>query len=269
VLVVRGLFLKGFQAHHPVDSAHAFEVVLDQVIKPNGCVEVLLPALDTAVDTDWYETLLAYGAAKASRFVPGRQMGEGIAQIVELAAVEELGRHMVLQPQDLGDLHFNAHFATDISKEIVAGLIDLIRLIASSVVEPQNHVSCVAIVFKTGSGDGNWLVGVVGEHSQRAGGIEADALDVGGVYLGLMNYFLDAVANASPDVRCRLLLFNRVNETMALLPILLQLGAYVVTDMRLPHLYGLRGQRLDVSGGIDEASSGRACANINSHVVIL
>jgi hypothetical protein len=62
------------KAHHPVDAAHALEVILDQVAETDLIVKVLLPALDAAVDTNRHVTLLTNNTAVTAGFVSGGQV---------------------------------------------------------------------------------------------------------------------------------------------------------------------------------------------------
>lgn len=129
-------------------------------------VKVLLPALDTAVHADGDVALLTDGAAEAAGLVASGQVGEGIRQVVKLAAGKEIGGHVVLEPEDLGDLHFDAHLAADVLEQLVLGGVDLFRLLDRAVVKPQDNVAIVAIVGEIGAGDGDGLVGVVGKDGQ-------------------------------------------------------------------------------------------------------
>lgn len=63
-------------------------------------------------------------------------MCESVAQIVELAAVEQLLRHIVLQPQHLRYLHLDGHLAADVAEKVVVGSIDLLGLLHRAVVKP-------------------------------------------------------------------------------------------------------------------------------------
>lgn len=195
-------------AHHPVDAAHPLEVVLDEVTEADRVVEVLLPALDAAIDADGDKALLADGAAVAPGLTAGGQMGQGVGQVVELAAIERLGRHVPLQPGDLGDLHLDAHPAADIAQEVVVGGVDLVGFGQGPVVQPEDDVAVIAVVGKVGTRHGHWLVSVVGEDGERAGGIEANALDGLGVDSGLGDDLPDADGNAVPDVGGRLFLIG-------------------------------------------------------------
>lgn len=133
-------------------------------------------------------------------------MGQSIGQVVELASGEQIGGHVVLQPQNLGNLHFDAHGATNIAQEVVTGGIDLVSLLDGSVVEPQNDVAIVAIVREVWAGDGYWLVGIVSENGERASGIKANTLDASQWDERVCNDFLDTIADCVPDVSRGLLL---------------------------------------------------------------
>ncbi len=152
-------------AHHLIDASHAFEIVLNKVTETNSVIKVLLPALDTAIYTDRDVTLLADGAAEAAGLVTSSNVGKGIAEIVELGSCKELWRHVVLEPKNLRDLHFDTHFASDVSEQVVVSVIDELGLIDGTVVQPQNDVPVVSIVLEVGAGDGDWLVGIVRENS--------------------------------------------------------------------------------------------------------
>ena len=80
------------------------------------------------------------------------------------------------------------------------GGVDLVRLLDGAVVQPEDDVAVVAIVGEVRAGDGDGLVGVGGEDGEGAGGVEADALDLGGVDGGLADDAADALADALPNV---------------------------------------------------------------------
>lgn len=88
----------------------------------------------------------------------------------------------------------------------MVGVIDLLGLLNRSVVKPQDDISIVAIVCEIGTGDREGLVGIVSEDSKRAGGIEANSLDAGGVDSGFADHTADAFADALPNIRSRLFL---------------------------------------------------------------
>jgi hypothetical protein len=153
------------------------EVVLGKVVKTNLMVEVLLPTLDATVDTHRDIALLANNTAVATSLVASSQVCKSIGKIIELGTCEQLRRHVVLEPENLGHLHFNAHLSTNILEKLVLGVVDLFGLFNRSVIEPENDVPVIAIVCEVWAGDGEWFVGVVGEDSERAGGVKANALD--------------------------------------------------------------------------------------------
>lgn len=113
---------------------------------------------------------------------------------------------MVLEPEDLGHLHLDAHLSANVLEELVVGVVDLFGLFDGSMVEPQDDVAVVAIVGEVRSGNGQRLVSVVSKDSKRAGGVEANALDAGRVNGGLADNATDAFAYALPDICGRLLL---------------------------------------------------------------
>lgn len=122
--------------YHFVNTAHALEVVLAEIAQANLIEKVLLPALYAAINTNRYVTLLTNGTAEAAGLATGCHVCESISEIVELALVEQLLGHVVLEPEDLGNLHLNAHRSTDISQEVVVGGINLLGLFDGSVVQP-------------------------------------------------------------------------------------------------------------------------------------
>lgn len=148
-------------AYHTIHTSHAPEVVLGQVAEADLLEEVLLPTLGTSIDAHGDVALLADGAAEAPRLATGGDVGQGICQVVEFATVEQLLRHVVLQPESFGDLHLDAHFTTDIAKEVVAGSINLLSLLNRAMVQPQNNVAVVAVVLEVRACDGNGLVCVL------------------------------------------------------------------------------------------------------------
>lgn len=149
-------------------------------------VEILLPTLDAPVDADGDVALLADSAAEAAGLKIRGQVRQRVRQVVELAAVEELGGHVLLEPQDLGDLHLHAHLAADVAQQVVFCVVDLDGLVERSVVQPEDHIAVVAIVLEFRPCYRDGLVGVVSENSEGARGVKADALDRGRVDLGLL-----------------------------------------------------------------------------------
>jgi len=197
------------RAHHPVDASQSLKVVLGKVAKTDGLEEILLPALHAAIDTDRDKTLFANRAAVTSGLVSGRHMRKCVRKIVKLAPIEQLRGHVVLQPKHLGDFHLDAHLATNVSKQVVLGVIDLLGLCKGSMVKPQHDVPIVSIIGEIRAGHWDRLIGVVGEDGKRACRIETNTLDAVGVNLGLCDHLLDANADGVPDVSGRLLLWGK------------------------------------------------------------
>jgi len=193
--------------YHPIDTTHALKVVLAEILKTNLLQEVLLPSLDGSIDTDWDITLLAYNRAEAASLGASGHVGKSISQVVELATVEQLLWHVVLQPQDLWNFHLDRHLSTNVSEKVVVGSVDLVCFFLWSVVEPENDIAVIAIgIVELWTSDGDWLVGVVGEDCEGAGSIETNTADSGLVNVVLLHGTLDGVADASPDVGGGLLL---------------------------------------------------------------
>ena len=175
-------------------------------------VKVLLPALDAAVDADGDIALLTDNAAVAASLVAGGQVCESISKIIKLGALKGLGRHVVLEPEHLGHLHLDAHLAANVLEELVLGVVDLFSLFNRSMVEPQNDVPVVAIIGKVGPCNRQRLIGIMGENSEGAGGVKANALDLGRVDGRLADNSADTFADALPDVCGRLLLGEGQNR---------------------------------------------------------
>ena len=95
------------RTHLAMDTTESLKVVLCEFSEADGLQEIALPALGTAVDPDWDMALLADNAAPASVLIASRHMRKSVCQVVEFAFVEEFLRHVVLQPEDLGNLHLN------------------------------------------------------------------------------------------------------------------------------------------------------------------
>lgn len=79
-------------------------------------------------------------------------------------------------------------------------VVDLLGLFDRSVIEPQDDVAVIAIICEVWTGDGERLVGVVGEDGKRASSIKANALDARRVDCGLADDAADTFADALPDV---------------------------------------------------------------------
>lgn len=169
---------KSLAPHFPVYPAHALEVVGAQILQADGGEEVLLPALDAAVDAPGHEALLADDAAEAAGLAAGGHVGQGVCQVVELALVEELLGHVVLEPEGLWDLHLDGHLAADVTQHVVARGVDLLGLLLGPVVKPEDDVAVLAVlVGEVRPCHAHGLVRLPVEDGERAGGIEADAAD--------------------------------------------------------------------------------------------
>ena len=187
--------------YQTVDASKASAVIFGEILKTNILEEVLLPTLLATVNANWDVTLLADGRAETTSILTGGHLGQSIAQVVEVALCEELGRHVVFQPEDLGHLHFDAHRTTDIAEEVVLSGVDLLRLLDRAVVEPQNHVPVVAVcVVELRACDALRFAGFFVEDCERAGCVEANAADGFRVDVVLVHGTLDGVADALPDV---------------------------------------------------------------------
>lgn len=235
--------------YHFINTTHSLEVVLADVAQANLSEEVFLPALDTAVNTHGDVSLLADGTAEATSLTSCSHVGESISQVVELALVEQFFGHVVLEPENLGDLHFNAHLSTDISEEVVVGGIDLLGLLNRPVVEPEDDIAVVAVlIVEFGARDTDRLVGLGVEDGQRAGSIKANAADGVGVDVVLRHGSLDGGADASPDVGG---------------------GLLVVSRLGLPQTNVLTGQTDNVALVVHDAGSGTTRTDINANVMVL
>lgn len=145
--------------------------------------------------------MFANSGAEAAGILASGHFRQSISKVVEVALGEELWRHVVLQPQDLGHLHLNAHGATDIAEQVVLCVIDFLGLLDRAVVEPQDYVPVIAVcIIELGACDTLWLTSLFVEDGERAGGIEANTADGLWVDVVLVHGTLDGVADALPDV---------------------------------------------------------------------
>lgn len=85
----------------------------------------------------------------------------------------------------------------------MAGSIDLGGLLDRSVVEPQDNVP---VIIKFGTCHRDWLIGVLGEDGEGAGGVESKASDATRIDVVLIEYALDGGTDTSPHIIRRLLL---------------------------------------------------------------
>lgn len=211
--------------NHFIDAAHAFEVILTELLQANLFQKVLLPALDTAVYAHGHKSLLTHDTAETPRLAARRHMRQCIREIIELALIEHLLRHVVLQPQHFWDFHLDGHLAADIAEEVVLCSVDAVGFFHGAVVEPEDHVAVVAVfVVEVGAGDADGGIGVFCKDGEGAGGIEADAADGGWVDVILGEGAADGEADAAPDVCCRLLLRLLVSMLQCLVCILRDLA---------------------------------------------
>lgn len=153
----------GKQAHHPVDAAKALEVVLHKILEADLLEEVFLPALDATIYAHRHVALLAHHRAETPLFVACGKMLQGIRQVIKFASIKELFRHVVLEPEHLGDFHLNAHGPTNITEQVMVGGIDLLGFFDRAVVQPQNHVVVIPRFIKARSSYGHGFVGVMGK----------------------------------------------------------------------------------------------------------
>lgn len=136
-------------------------------------------------------------------------MSQCIRQIVKLALIKKFLGHVVLQPQDLGDLHLNGHLPANIAEEVVVSGIDQVGFLDGTVIQPQNDI---AVSVEVGAGHGDGLVGVGREYGQGAGGIEANTPHEFGVDVVLADGTLDGDADTTPDIGGRLFLYTLVSN---------------------------------------------------------
>ena len=149
-----------WKVYYAIDATKTLEVVFTQVLETNLLQKVLLPPLDTAINAHRHVSLLTHDRAETPRLIARSQVRQRIRQIIELALVELLLGHIVLQPQHLRDLHLDAHLAAHIPQQVVVGGIDLLGLLDGAVVKPQHDVAVVAVaVVEVGSCHCYGLVG--------------------------------------------------------------------------------------------------------------
>ena len=90
----------------------------------------------------------------------------------------------------------------------MVGSIDLSGLLDGSVVKPQDDVAIISVVLEVRAGNCHGLIGVVGEDCQRASGIKANSSDSGRINVVLVQHSVYTLADAPPDVCCRLLIIS-------------------------------------------------------------
>lgn len=193
-----------------MNTSHSLKVVLGQILEANRLKKVLLPALLTIVNADRDISLLADCAAEATGLITSGQVGKRVAQIVKLAAGKLLCRHIILEPKNLGDLHLDAHLATNIFEELVLGAVDQFSLVNGPVVEPENNVAVLAIVGELWASDGYGLIRVGVKDGKRASSVETNAFNEAWIDIRVNHDSPDALANALPNI-CGRLLLNAVS----------------------------------------------------------
>ena len=134
-------------------------------------------------------------------------------------------------------------------------------------VKPQDDVAVVAIVLEVGARNGHRLIGVGVEDGKRAGSIEADSLNLGGLDSGFLNDAANAVADTLPNIGGRL--FLEGSQRSKYLRETTVSKTYIVANFGLPKLDVLRRKGLDVSGLVDDTGSGRASSDVHTNVVLL
>lgn len=140
-------------------------------------IKVLLPSLDSSIDTNWNKTLFTDSATETAVLVSRGQVREGVAQVVKLALGKQLRRHVVLEPEDLGHFHFDTHLPTDIFEQLVACAVDLLSLFDRAMVQPEDDVAVVTIIGKVLASHRYWFISFVVEYRKRTSSIKADTLD--------------------------------------------------------------------------------------------
>ena len=63
-------------------------------------------------------------------------MLQRIRQVVEFTPVKQLLGHIVLQPQHLGDFHFNTHRPANIPQQVMFCVVYFLGLFDGAMVEP-------------------------------------------------------------------------------------------------------------------------------------
>ena len=130
------LVMRRRRLYYSIDSTHALEVVFSEVLEPDLLQEIFLPAFHRAVNTDGDIALFANHGAEAALLIASGKVLKSICQVIELAAIEELFRHVVFEPEHLGDLHLDAHCAAYIAQKIVFCSVDLFGLFHRPVIQP-------------------------------------------------------------------------------------------------------------------------------------
>ena len=137
----------------------------------------------------------AGGAIERSRSLPCQKVRE----IEEVLCPDIDVRPVFAEPQQFRRLHFRGNTAADIFQHGVFAGIDALRLFDGAVIHPDDDIPLGMI----GRANRQGLI-FRSTHHQRAGGIETDTGDLGGIDAGAGNAFPDAVANGLPYFAARL-----------------------------------------------------------------
>ena len=125
----------------------------------------------------------------------GRPPGQEVGQVEEMGGGGERLRLVLLQPQNLRRLHFGRDDAADITQDRVPGGVDALRLVERPVIHPDDDVA-FGIVGRPDRQRPSLAV----ENDQRAGGVEAEALDGVGGDSRRLNGLADGFHHRFPDV---------------------------------------------------------------------
>lgn len=106
----------GHRAHYSIYSSHSLEVIFNKIPQANFLQEVILPPLDTPINPHGHISLLADDAAEAALLIASCYVRQCVGKVEKLAAIEKMFGHVVLEPENLRDLHFRRHCTTNVSK---------------------------------------------------------------------------------------------------------------------------------------------------------
>lgn len=138
--------------------------------------KVLVPPL-APLDARRDVRALARQRAVAPRLVARRFEREPIGQIKELALLKDRLGHVLLEPEDLRDLHLEAHRPADVLEHHAPRRVDRLGLVVRAVVGPEDDVAFSGLgadVGAPGSGSDGLGSAIEGGYGKRAGRVEAD-----------------------------------------------------------------------------------------------
>lgn len=138
--------------------------------------------------------------AGRARQIPCRAPGQKVSQIEELPCRREDLWPVFEEPQQLRRFHFRRDLAADKLQHLVARGVDAFRLLHGAMVHPHDDVAPGLL----GRAHGQRLTAFA-QHDERAGCIEADAVDLIGRHRGLRQRVLHGMADGVPDFTARLL----------------------------------------------------------------